>query len=92
MVDTANISPRRTATGSRLRSLAEIRADLVTAHRARDWEWAKELSQEKVRTIRRTYSLCLDCGVRVKRGTDRCLMHSIRFRWYRTALAEKGKS
>lgn len=91
-MESADISQKRAAAGSRLRSLAQIRVDLVMAHRAQDWEWAKELSQEKVKTIRRTFSFCLDCGARVKRGTDRCFMHSIRFRWYRRALAQKGKS
>jgi hypothetical protein len=67
----------------RPRSLEEIKADLVVAHRAKDWEAAKLLSQEKYRAQKKKH--CCDCGTRILSGT-RCHMHARTHRYYARSL------
>lgn len=69
------------------RSLAEIKSDLVNAHRLKDWDLAKNLSQEKNLVKRRQRRSCVVCGATLTRGTTRCRMHYILNRYYKRALA-----
>lgn len=66
-------------------SLAEIKTALIAAHRAHDWERAKELSQFKRLARRVVY--CVDCGVRIQRGA-RCLMHRNIHQYYQRSLPQ----
>jgi len=67
-------------------TLKQIKAALVAAHRACDWESAKALSQEKEKLKRSIKPHCVDCGVVIhkkgNRSRDRCRMHYIIHRFY----------
>ena len=65
----------------------DLKARLVAAHRAQDWDLARQLSQarEAERREARTHRGCADCG-RLTRGI-RCHPCSILRRFYSRALA-----
>lgn len=65
-----------------MRTLAEIKRDMIVARNSNDEEWAKELSQEKQRA--KKYRPCVDCGLWC-RGI-RCQMHGIMKRFYEKTL------
>lgn len=71
-----------------MKTLKEIKEELVAAHWAKDWQRAARLSQEKQRAKRREDRHCVDCGVPVGHNSGgRCRMHAIMHRYYRRSLA-----
>lgn len=54
----------------------EVKAQLVAAHRAGDWERAAVLSQEKERLKKRRYCPHAGCGVRINRHASTCRLHA----------------
>ena len=66
-------------------TLTEVKAALIAAHRAKDWEKAKKLSQLKQKLKKRRY--CKICGVRINSARilndgnilapKHCQMHAI---------------
>lgn len=69
-------------------TLAQIKTELIHAHRTENWEEAKRLSQlkEKVKTMRRH---CLDCGVPLspRKHSIRCRLHATFHRFHGRAIA-----
>lgn len=71
-------------------TLQEIKALLVEAHRSKDWELAKRLSQLKQRMKHKRYCFC---GVPIHRasgntpGAQRCRLHATVHRYYSRAIA-----
>lgn len=62
-----------------MRTLAEIKTDLVWAHYCKDWEAAARLSQEKEMVKSKMRRLCIDCGVPLakrKPESMRCAIHA----------------
>ena len=59
---------------------ANVKARIVAARRNGDDRLAAELSQLKEVVKRTTFSNCSVCGVALKKGSQRCYMHSIPFR------------
>lgn len=67
-----------------MRTLSEIKADLVWAHYCKDWDAAARLSQEKEKAKKR--KVCIDCGARIRSHAMRCFIHSTLHRYYEKTL------
>jgi hypothetical protein len=64
-----------------MRTIADIKRELVLAHRAEDWKLAARLSQEKETWKRNFGNRCVDCGAPLSRHgrnqrPERCGMHA----------------
>lgn len=74
-------------------NLTDIKAALIEAHRAKNWELAKLLSQQKAVALKRVKRVCVDCGVKLatRSGTgapmERCAMHARTRRYYGHTIA-----
>lgn len=75
-------------------SLAEIKSELVDAHRRQDWELAKILSQKKSLAIKTNRRACVVCGLPLTKGgnrdsspRERCAMHARIHRFYGHTIA-----
>ena len=69
-----------------MRTPSQIRTDLIAAHRAGEWDLARQLSQEKQRA-RKQHRYCIVCGLAVNPGSARCMLHALARRFYHRALA-----
>lgn len=72
-----------------MRTLSQIKSDLIKAHYCKDWDAAARLSQEKER-VKKSHGRCIDCGRLINRAPRvRCRFCYILFRYYPKSLYEK---
>lgn len=70
-----------------MRTLAEIKRDMIAARNSDNEEWAKQLSQEKQRVKKKLRARCIECGTAVSRGSSgRCCLCYLKSRYYEKTI------